>query len=76
MQALYSEYKRGEISQEEYEESLSFLVECDLGWRSFETAFSRYLKEKYGKAAYADFRQELVDRAWEQPPKAEKSFNF
>lgn len=77
MHALYSEYKRGELTKEEYEESLDFLVEFDLGWNEYEQAFNEYLKEKYGDEAYADFRQELVEDTMVAPPSPkEGKFDF
>ena len=79
MQALYSEYKRKEISKEEYEESLSYIVETDLGWKQFEDAFTKALREKYQEEnLYVDFRQEIEGngiKIWTEQQK-EKSFNF
>lgn len=71
IRAIYSEYQRGEISKEEYEETLNEIVEQDLGWNKFEVAFNEYLQEKYignkyEAVVYADFRQELEERAWEE----------
>lgn len=63
MRALYADYKRGELTQEEYEESLNDIVEMDLGWQQFEEAFDNYLKDTYGKTAYSDFRQKLEKNA-------------
>lgn len=62
--ALYSEYKRGELSKEEYEQALSELVETDLGWNIFEQEFNKALREKYKtNCLFVDFRQQLVDDA-------------
>lgn len=75
MHALYSEHKRGELTKEEYEESIDFLVEFDLGWKEYERAFNDYLKEKYGEESYADFRQELVEDTMVAPI-AKPKFKF
>lgn len=60
MRALYVDYKRGDLSQREYEEALNGVVEKDLGWEEFENVLNEYLKEEYGETAHADFYQELV----------------
>lgn len=71
MRALYADYKRGELTQEEYEASLNDIVEMDLGWKKFEETFDNYLKAIYGETAYSDFRQKLEDRAYEIIPQIE-----
>lgn len=81
MRALYADYKRGELTQEEYEESLNDIVEMDLGWQQFEQAFDKYLKTVYGENTFADFRQELEERAYKIEPSnqlevKQKKFEF
>ena len=77
MQALYSEYKRGEITKEEYEESLKYVVETDLGWKQFQEKLEKALQEKYNtQDLYVDFRQEIIGNGIKIFAEKQKEFDF
>ena len=60
MKALLADYKRGDITQEEYHEAINDLIELDRDWMTFQIAF----EEAIGYPV--DFRVELVDNIIKQ----------
>lgn len=62
LQALAADYKRGEITSEEYSEALTEIIDCDYGWEPFQRELNKQL------GCYTDFRVLIEDRAWEISP--------
>lgn len=62
LQALLADFKRGELSKEDYQEAVTDLLETDYGWDAFQTELNKAL------GCETDFRVKLVDRAWETNP--------
>lgn len=69
MQALLADFKRGDLSNEEYQEAMTDLLETDYGWNTFQYELNKALN------CQTDFRVELVNRAWEVKTDS-KGFDF
>lgn len=54
MQALLADFKRGDLSKEEYQEAITDLLETDYGWNTFQCELNKALN------CYTDFRVELL----------------
>lgn len=67
LQALLADFKRGDLSSEEYQEAMTDLLETDYGWNAFQKELNKVL------GTQTDFRVELVNRAWEIQ---DKEFEF
>ena len=60
MKALLADYKRGDITQEEYHEAINDLIELDRDWMTFQIDIEKAIGYP------VDFRVELVDNIIKQ----------